>query len=400
MNNILYSRAECIVEQMEVELAQYIDKTFNLNYHGMLSGIYGIYLFLFQYHKSMGHSHFIDVISDKFENHLNESLNNMSTYTYANGLSGILYMLKFMQTNELINIDINSYNKVFNRILMKEMLTDISLGNIDFLHGALGIATCLLKIGTTSKTISYFIDALFDKAIIDFKNDTCKWKFPFGLFRNDAPTYNISLSHGMSGLLIFLCKLRNSGYESPKIDFMIKGGTKYLVEQSFDSPKFISQFPRLSKEVSFEESRLAWCYGDLGVSYAIFLSGKILGDDDLRNLGIEFLINTTKRLTYTQTAIVDASLCHGSAGLFMFYNRLYLETKLPVFNNSAQYWIKKTIEYSTLNDGIAGYKSYIQNKWICNYDLLSGVSGIGMSLLSFLKHDTQEWDELFLLSYD
>lgn len=395
---MLYNQAEAIIQKIENELVQYIDKTFDLSYHGALSGIYGSYLFLFQYYKYMNDDQCVDMINEKFENHLNESLNNMSTYTYTNGLAGILYMLKFMQDNDLISININAYKSVFDKILTKEMLTDISIENIDFLHGALGVAICLLKIGTTSKTVNFFIDALFSKAMIDTNNGTCKWKFPFGL-NNGAPTYNISLSHGMSGLLIFLCRIKINGYESSKIDFMIKSGVNYLVEQLFYSSKFVSQFPRLSKEVSFEESRLAWCYGDLGVSYAIFLSGKTMRDDTLQNLGIKLLTQTTERLTYTQTAVIDASICHGSAGLYMFYNRLYLETKLPVFYHSAQYWIEKTIQYSTFCDGIAGYKSFVQNKWICDYDLLTGVSGIGMSLLSFLQHDTQAWDEIFLLSY-
>ena len=145
------------------------------------------------------------------------------------------------------------------------------------------------------------------------------------------------------------------------------------------------------------KSRLAWCYGDLGIGLALWQAGKAVKNHVWKEKGLDILLQSTKRRALHETSVIDAGICHGSAGLVMIFRRLFFETQRDEFKDVILYWIDQTLNLSRFNDGLAGYKSFVKNEWICDYSLLTGISGIGLTLLSYLFEDKQEWDELFLL---
>jgi lantibiotic biosynthesis protein len=65
--------------------------------------------------------------------------------------------------------------------------------------------------------------------------------------------------------------------------------------------------------------------------------------------------------------------------------------------NASNYWYDQTLKMGSRNDGLAGYKFLSQQGWANEYNLLEGVSGIGLSLLSFLD-PSFSWDECLLIS--
>ena len=99
-----------------------------------------------------------------------------------------------------------------------------------------------------------------------------------------------------------------------------------------------------------------------------------------------------------QTMVIDCGLCHGSAGIAMVFRRLYLETGEKIFYNAWIHWIDFTLNFKRFDDGLAGYKTFESYKWQNDISLITGISGIGLTFLSFIRNDLQEWDELFLLS--
>jgi len=97
---------------------------------------------------------------------------------------------------------------------------------------------------------------------------------------------------------------------------------------------------------------------------------------------------STKSLLQEDTYISDAGICHGSAGIAMIFNRMYLNTGISEFRLATDYWIKETLKL--LDERMMS---------VSNNDnsLLTGLSGIELVLLSYLTKDSQLWDELFLL---
>ena len=100
----------------------------------------------------------------------------------------------------------------------------------------------------------------------------------------------------------------------------------------------------------------------------------------------------------------DASFCHGAAGLAHVFNRFYQTTGDPELGLAAREWVKRTLGFRVLGQGIAGYQSLHSEdptrepQWVSMPGLLSGVSGIGLMLLAAATDISPEWDRPFLPS--
>ena len=63
--------------------------------------------------------------------------------------------------------------------------------------------------------------------------------------------------------------------------------------------------------------------------------------------------------------------------------------------------IKETLKMAKFPDGLAGFKTYRPEKyggWTNQYDMLEGIPGIGLAMLSYISETEPTWDECLLLS--
>jgi lantibiotic biosynthesis protein len=360
----------------------------NYSYEGIFGGDYGSVLLLFYYANYSRERECIiaaEAILQKLLDNLDSLQNN-----YCNGLSGVLYLFEFFKQEEFIEIDFSESQKIVENYLLKMLAESIDSGHNDFLHGSLGISFYFLKINDRQTTNRY-IDFLYDTAQKDNVENTFNWSLGLEKYHNRASS-DISLSHGMSGLLIFLTRAYQEGYQTLKTSEMIEKGLKFILNEEMNPLIYGSYFPcfALDKSEIRTKSRLAWCYGDLGIASALWYAGNVINNTTWRDKAIEIFQYSTKRRSLCDTDIVDAAICHGSAGIAMIFNRMYLNTNISEFNNAREYWIKETLKH--IEEKTKPVPKH-------NYSLLTGFSGISLVLLSFLADDAQLWDELFLLSY-
>ena len=187
-----------------------------------------------------------------------------------------------------------------------------------------------------------------------------------------------------------------------KAKTILEQSVKFILSNKLDNKESI--FPSICEIVDDEKqisSRLAWCYGDLGISIALWQAGDALKDESIKQDAIDICLHTIKRKTKEETKVVDAGICHGSSGIALIYNRMYFYTGIKEFKEAANYWIRETLNLATFKDGLAGYKSYQSEQtggWKNDYSLLEGVSGIGLALLSHISNEEPYWDRCLLLS--
>jgi len=136
----------------------------------------------------------------------------------------------------------------------------------------------------------------------------------------------------------------------------------------------------------------------LGIAWALWQSGIAVNNLQWQDKAIEIMKYSTLRVNWEQTLVNDCGICHGSAGVAMMFRRFYLETHEEVFRDAWIYWNNFTLHFKRFDDGLAGFKTHELQEWKNDFSLLTGISGIGLSILSYLRDDVQEWDELFLLS--
>lgn len=361
---------------------------------GLYSGEFGILLFIFYYARYTRKPQFIsfaEIYTEKLINKLGEMLNS---YTYCNGLSGILYLFEFLKENEFIDIDIEDAEATFDKYIIRELRKDINLSHYDFMHGALGAGFYYLKKKKDVQMVKNLITFLYNTADIDIKKKTFKWKSIIN-HETKKDGYNISLSHGISSILLFLVRAKKANIEHDNLIELLEGTVNYIFSQQLDINEYGSFFPSQSLDKP-GKSRLAWCYGDLGVATSLYYASKVMGNIDWENKALMILKETTKRRNLQENVVEDGGICHGSGGISVIYRRFYLETRDNLFLEAADYWVSQTLILGSNNGGLAGYIT--KGNPNDDYSLLTGISGIGLSFISYLENKTQEWDELFLIS--
>ena len=383
--------AECIFEK--------IKNTENESY-GLYNGEFGLLLFSLYYSKYTKSRKHKSLTYEYAEKLLNVFFKEINLHTFCGGLSGILYLFEWFRENDFIDMDISDARSLLDNYLITRMKQDIQQEYYDFMHGALGVGLYFLKKGTNPQCIQELLDFLYQSAEKDTDNQIFKWKSTID-FEKQIIGYNLSLSHGISSIIIFLSRVVKSSMKNEMIMEMLSGAVNYVLSQQKDFTQFGSYFPNyipINSQESVSKSRLAWCYGDLGIGMALWQAGKAIDNSEWKAKGLEILLCSTQRLQYEDNFIRDAGICHGSAGLVMIFRRIYLETGRGFFFKASNHWLSQTLYMANFENGLAGYKTYETKEWKNDYSLLIGISGIGLVLLTCLDDNKQIWDELFLLS--
>ena len=384
--------AECIFEKI---------KNTESDSYGLYSGEFGLLLFLFYYSRYSKSKKYRLLTENYAERLFNRFCIETKLHTFCDGLSGILYLFEFLRENDFIDMDVSNAWSLLNNNLINSMKHDIQREYYDFMHGALGVGLYFLKKGTHPQCIEELLGFLYQIAAKDTDNQIFKWKSTIKNKDDSSQVYNLSLSHGISSIIIFLSRVVKSGMKNEMIMEMLSGAVNYVLSQQKDFTQFGSYFPNyipINSQESVSKSRLAWCYGDLGIGMALWQAGKAIDNSEWKAKGLEILLCSTQRLQYEDNFIRDAGICHGSAGLVMIFRRIYLETGRGIFLEASNHWLSQTLYMANFENGLAGYKTYETKEWKNDYSLLIGISGIGLVLLTCLDDNKQIWDELFLLS--
>jgi len=393
------------MKQKIEEIAQLLSIQANPNM-GLLTGIGGQILTCSElFLRKHIPQNWLDYLHQVLEERL---VNEEFITTHCGGLSGIGWLYEYLCQRKIIDFDTNALLEDADFCLENALKKDLWEGNYDFLHGGVGVALYFAKRTSKKKelvsVLNNFLEDL-EKLSTKQEDGAIKWK---SLILGDITqiVYNISLSHGMASIVVLLSKLYNiEGINKEKTEKLLRGAVNYILAQEIDYKKYGCFFPGIALESTstIYKSRLAWCYGDLGIAPALYQAGKILREDSWINKSLEILLfSATQRRNLSENSVVDAGLCHGTAGIGHIFYRMWWNTKLPQFKDAADYWFKQTLKMAKFQDGLAGFKTLFmpegKTKWVNEFGFLEGVTGICLALLTYYYETNPKWDECLLLS--
>ena len=385
-----------MMKSIEKTISTIVNISLNLQVQdrSLMNGIIGNCLFYYQY----------TLIKNTFGNTLDSLIReiipllpNGNAYTFCNGKAGINWYFTLLHKKNIIGGK-DLENICYDDFKLQELsLVDIERGNFDFLYGGLGIAYYHLYSYSNIKQ-NYFNDIF-----IRLKN---LLKNPFGIFqvydfeagKIKMGAVDFGLAHGIVSVLKFCTQCYKQDICKTDAENISRTIISYLIEHKNIQNSY-SFFPNgLNMNVNKANSRLAWCYGDLGMGFMIYQAGFILEDITIRNFAMDILVNTTSRRSFDRTKVNDAFVCHGSAGVAHIYNKIWKYTKCDVFRKACDFWIEQTIDRLYRNDILAGmnYNTMAHNIKE-NPGLLDGVIGAGLVLSSYLTDDFS-WDYCLMLN--
>jgi lantibiotic modifying enzyme len=378
---------------------------------GVLAGLAGISLFEFYYSKYLDIDDNADVGVEMLTDCIDKINEGYSYPTFCTGIAGAGWVLDHLEQEEFMDADNDDLLPELDQYIHTFMVTDMKNGNYDFLHGAIGYAFYFLNRYRNTKSaelkekyknyINEFMDLLEDLSE-DAGDGKIRWESELSIETKERG-YNLSLSHGMSSIVGILTKFHENDAFKERAEPMLKGAIKYIMSHKTSQEDPFSVFPSWITENSEDEngqSRLAWCYGDLGVAMRFWYAAKTLNDEELGNTALEVLKHSAKRTAVEDSLVRDAGICHGSYGNAQMFFRMYKETGDQEFKDAFEFWIQDGIDRATFEDGYAGYKQWkgMDKSWEPEVSVLEGIAGIGLTILDYLADYNTNWDECLMIS--
>lgn len=324
--------------------------------------------------------------------------------TFCGGLAGLGWLMIYLNKNNIIDIDAEEYLEELDELLDIEIDRMLHTKNFDILHGAMGLGVYFIKRNKENSVIKIINALIADKQDM---NPGIAWS------RFDAHTkkeyiYDFGLAHGIAGNLYFLGKCYKAGIMQEKCKELIDGCVEFYmnnIQPESDTPE--SFFPNsiIAKHYKTEAqqvqlSRVAWCYGDLGILHTLLLVSIWLEDKMLKDKVLNMLLKVAERRSVPESLINDAGFCHGTVGNCYLFKNIYKLSGNAVFLETADYWLEQTLNFCrNESSSVCGYLFFKGDKgWAPQTDILSGIGGIGIVLADYTYAVNSDWNECFFLS--
>jgi lantibiotic biosynthesis protein len=243
--------------------------------------------------------------------------------------------------------------------------------------------------------------------------------------------YNLGVAHGVPAVIAFLgqvCALNPTGREDgtkrkrPKAPVknvsavvldpvarkaltraaararpLLESAVAWLLAQKFaDGAE--SVFPVCNGPgITPVPARIAWCYGDLGISAALLVAARCARRPRWEAEAMKIARSAAAR-PFARSGVLDCGLCHGSAGAAHLFNRLYQATGEPWLKAAAVSWFKRSLAMRRVGRGVAGYSVYRRGNWLTEPGVLEGAAGIALAYLAAVSSIEPEWDRMLLIS--
>lgn len=215
--------------------------------------------------------------------------------------------------------------------------------------------------------------------------------------------YNLGLAHGVPGVIALLAGACAAGVADGIARPLLGDAVSWLLAQRLP-PNDRSLFGYYAGPgVAPQTSRLAWCYGDLGLAAALLYAARAVAEPAWERGALEVARHAAARSPH-MAGVADAGLCHGSAGAAHIFNRLYQATGEEAFANAARRWFAQTFELRRPGQGLAGYlalepvRGTTTLEWAATPGLLCGVAGVGLALLAATSAVEPGWDRMLLVA--
>ena len=218
--------------------------------------------------------------------------------------------------------------------------------------------------------------------------------------------YNLGVAHGVPGVIGLLGEICAAGLPADRggeARRLLAGAVDWLLAQRLP-PGAASRFPySVAPGVPPAPSRLAWCYGDLGVATALLAAARAAGEPAWEEEALAVARQAASR-PVVGSGVLDSGLCHGSAGVAHLFNRLYQASGDAALGEAARTWYRQALSQYQPGQGIGGFLAWLPGggdrmgelSWQPDPGFLTGSAGVGLALLAATTNVLPDWDRTLL----
>jgi lantibiotic modifying enzyme len=230
------------------------------------------------------------------------------------------------------------------------------------------------------------------------------WTDPMTVLPDRAAAFpngyvDLGAAHGQAGAVALLGVAAALGVDGA--DALARDAARYLVSWRGRASE-ASRYPSLVVPgASVGGARLAWCYGDAGVAWALCVAGDALRDDELLTEARATAVAASRRDPAAAGA-VDAGVCHGAFGIAHVLRRVGEAFGDNEVLAAAGAWIDRGLAMRrALSEGIAGFVARTPSVDGALHDtaatgLLEGAGGMALALVSAAAGGPSPWDRFLM----
>lgn len=211
---------------------------------------------------------------------------------------------------------------------------------------------------------------------------------------------DLGVAHGVPGIVGFLAHAASCPEVATEAWPLLRSTVDWLIAQEFPELRkgLLPPWIALADSAPVSTARLAWCYGGLGVALPMWSAGAVLLDPEAQRWAVEMAEMNLLR-DAAEDGVIDACLCHGSAGILHACTVLEKHVGDGRFAAHAQRWLARTFAMRDPARGLAGFPYHNTGDIGVQDDstFLTGVAGVGLALLAFLSSEDSSWDRLLLM---
>jgi hypothetical protein len=210
---------------------------------------------------------------------------------------------------------------------------------------------------------------------------------------------DLGLAHGVAGVVGALALAKREGWHVPGLDDALTCLAGWLAMQSIEDGYGI-MWPSVVRpdiSISPRSARVAWCYGTPGVARALYLAGGALSTPQLQEKALSAFADILRRPRDHWRAVAP-NFCHGLSGILQCALHMYNDSDSPQLLPLIEYLVDEL--FSLYDPGyLFGYRERGEDPvWHDDPCLLSGASGVALTLLAASQSLYPMWDRVFLLS--
>lgn len=323
---------------------------------------------------------------------------------YFGGFAGIFWLYQFYINENFIEHDLEEdYFSTADNIFLAKCYEEARDKNLDFLYGIIGYGVYFLERNRycdSTKNLNEII-LILDKISMNSDKGVF-WEDTFVREDNKGLLVNLGLAHGIPSVILFLAHAYKAT-ESPKAIYLLEECIRWMQHNELGTNEE-SMFPYKvfeDKPLGYP-SRLAWCYGDLGIAASILFAGVLSDNKAWKEYAIKIALKASKRsMIDGKSGVKDAGFCHGSSGVAFIFILFRKITGQAEFETAANYWTDITLSLKDKDADSGFFMEYKVDNQVLESNsqlgLLDGSAGIGLSLLSCLT-DNNEWSRSFMLN--
>ncbi|MBB1385588.1 lanthionine synthetase C family protein [Pseudoalteromonas sp. SG45-5] len=385
---------KCITEKVSTQLQ--IDTS-----HGLLSGLAGHLLFLYNAYKLDSRS----IDEALFANYLDVLQEQLGTQSFelSNGLAGQAWLLEYLNQGDMDDYDPEFMSEVDTLFIHALSHEGTWQGEVEMVLGLGGYTPYAAKRAKYSDQTQLFnqIVSGFASTATRLDNGQITWSQPaesvYRFYKDDksAPEHNLGLAHGVPGIIAALLPALTIPSLKEQVRDLLLGSCDWLLAQQ--ATEHTSHACFASHAGGKHNSRLGWCYGDLTIALTLARAGNALDKPSYVEKALEIALHASKR-DAKSAFINDAGLCHGYFGLMTIYQLLHKAMPNSDLKQAMFIWL----EYGLKEFADKGMQSLytfngIEKAHKEDFSFLMGYSGIGMMLISVLTDDI-DWADCLLMA--